>query len=89
MSLEKLKKLKEEATLLESLLIKESSNSEEAKQLLNELQSVFTQVRTMASYQLIGRLRYDRLFMEGELANNTQLADCYCRFANLAEGIEV
>ncbi|WP_448556755.1 hypothetical protein [Thalassotalea montiporae] len=35
------------------------------------------------------RLRFDYLFIEGELASNTELADLYSKFANLYEGLEI
>jgi len=35
------------------------------------------------------RLRFDSLFIEGELANNRELADLYSEFANLYERLEV
>ena len=89
MSDDKLKRLKSEALLLEQLLLKEAASSEDATVALRELEDIFNRVKSMDSYQIIGRIRLDRLFIEGNLANNAQLADCYSRLANLAEGLEV
>ena len=89
MSEDKLNMLKTEAQLLEQLLRQESSSSKNAVIVLKELESIFNQVKSMTQYSVLGRIRLDRLFIEGDLANNNELADCYSRFANLAEGLEV
>ncbi|EGQ7964899.1 TPA: hypothetical protein I7678_11205 [Vibrio vulnificus] len=89
MSEDKLKRLKTEVQLLEQILKQESSSSENAVVALKELEGVFNQVKSMNQYYVLGRIRLDRLFIEGDLANNIELADCYSRFANLAEGLEV
>jgi hypothetical protein len=89
MSEDKLKRLKKEAQSLEQLLKKESGSSENAVVALKELEGIFNQVKNMTQYAVLGRIRLDRLFIEGDLASNIELADCYSRFANLAEGLEV
>ncbi|MBV1790846.1 hypothetical protein KQ940_22520 [Marinobacterium sp. D7] len=89
MSEDKLNRLKSEAVSLEQLLKQEAASSENAALALKELEGIFNQVKSMDSYAILGRIRLDRLFIEGDLANNVQLADCYSRFANLAEGLEV
>jgi len=89
MSEDKIKRLKNEAILLEQLLNQEVATSENAIVALRELEGVFKHIKSMGQYAVIGRIRLDRLFIEGDLANNIQLADCYSRFANLAEGLEV
>ena len=86
---DKLKRLKNEAQWLEQLLIQESGSSENAVVALKELEDIFNQVKNMTHYAVLGRIRIDRLFIEGDLANNVKLADCYSRFANLLEGLEV
>ncbi|MBN1006544.1 hypothetical protein [Amphritea pacifica] len=89
MSEDKLKRLKTEAKSLEQLLKQEAVSSENAVVALNELEVIFNQVKSMNQYAVLGRIRLDRLFIEGDLANNMELSDCYSRFANLAEGLEV
>lgn len=89
MSDDKLSRLKNEAKLLEDLLLKESTSCGDAIKALKELDAIFNKVKEMDKYQILGRIRLDRLFIEGELSENIQLSDCYSRFANLAEGLEV
>ncbi len=89
MSEDKLKRLKAEAQSLAKLLKQESVSSENAVVALRKLKDIFNQVNNMTQYAVLGRIRLDRLFVEGDLANNVELADCYSRFANLAEGLEV
>jgi len=85
----KLERLKKEAELLEQLLKKESESSENAAIALKALEGVFSQVKNMNQYCALGRIRLDRLFNESELGDNIELVDCYSRFANLAEGLDV
>jgi hypothetical protein len=89
MTEDKLSRLKKEATLLEQLLMQEATSKEDAKVALDQLSAIFNKIKCMNNYQAIGRIRLDYLFIEGELANNNELSDCYSRFANLAEGLEV
>lgn len=89
MSDDKLSRLKKEALLLEQLLTKKAASINDAKTALDQLSEIFKKIKSMSSYQIIGRIRLDYLFIEGELANNNELADCYSRFGNLAEGLEV
>lgn len=89
MNRDKLESLKKEALLLENLLRSESASSESALVVLEQLECRFEQLKAMNTYKTLGRIKLDRYFIESELANNSQLADCYSRFANLAEGLEI
>lgn len=89
MSQEKLIHLKKEAALLEQLLKNQADNVHDATVALDALHVYFEKVKKMDRFELLGRIRLDRLFIEGELANNDEIANCYSRFANLAEGLEV
>jgi hypothetical protein len=75
--------------LLEGLLVQEAAYSDDAKTALKGLEAIFNEIKSISSYRTIGRVRLDRLFMDGELSNNVKLADCYSRFANLVEGLEL
>ena len=49
----------------------------------------FKKIDGMDDYQPLGRVRLVYLFLESELNNDKELFNCYGRFANLIEGIEV
>jgi hypothetical protein len=85
---DKLVRLKRESALLEKTLEIESTKNDDAKVALIELLPIFEKVKMMENYEVIGRIRLDYLFTEGFLANNSELSDCYSRFANLLEGLE-
>ncbi|CAA0102814.1 Uncharacterised protein [BD1-7 clade bacterium] len=85
----KLLRFKREAEILRKLLLQESPNSRSASEALDQLDSVFIDVREMEQYRTTGRLRLDHLFIESDLGNNKELMESYSRFANLAEGIEL
>lgn len=89
MSQEKLIRLKTEAALLKQLLENQAEDIQDAAIALDSLQVYFEKVKKMDRFEMLGRIRLDRLFIEGELANYEEIANCYSRFANLAEGLEV
>lgn len=82
-------RLKKEKATLEQLIIEAQNTSPNASVLHKALEPYFEKVDQMSSYQPIGRLRFDRLFLETELSENKALFTCYARFANLAEGLTI
>jgi hypothetical protein len=48
-----------------------------------------SKIETMDHYEPIGKVRLVRLFMETDLSDDKDLFECYGRFANLVEGINV
>ncbi len=84
----KLDKLKKERRFLESKLLAKRNNKA-AKEAYDALQPFFKKIDGMDDYQPLGRVRLVYLFLESELSNDKELFNCYGRFANLIEGIEV
>ena len=85
----KLQKLKLESNNLRKLLKEEKKYINDAQYLLSELSPTFDQIELMTAYSPLGRLYFIRFLMESDLSNNTELFNCYGRFANLVEGLEV
>jgi len=87
--MDKLNKLKQERDNLEKLLENATGDRADSLYLLKELQPIFSRIDVMTSYQPLGRIRYVRFVMESGLSDNTEFLNCYGRFANLVEGLEV
>ncbi|WP_297532604.1 hypothetical protein [Thalassolituus sp.] len=82
-----LKRIKLEAKTLESMLL--ASKSRFAPEAYESLKPYFSKIETMDHYEPIGKVRLVRLFMETDLSDDKDLFECYGRFANLVEGINV
>ena len=82
-----IKKLKLEAKTLEKML--SASKSSFAADAYDSLKPYFSKIQTMDHYKPIGKVGLMRLFMETDLSNDKSLLECYGRFANLVEGLDV
>ncbi|MEO3681794.1 hypothetical protein ABHN84_05730 [Shewanella vesiculosa] len=84
----KIDQIKKERKDLENMLLAKSNNKA-AKDVFEALQPFFEKIDSMKSYHPIGRIRLVYLFSESDLSNDKDLFNCYGRFANLVEGVEV
>ena len=83
----RLSRLKATSALLQELL--NNSKSIHSQEAINELNIFFKEIENMESYYPIGKVRLLRLFLETDLSADTELLNCYGRFANLIEGVDV
>lgn len=83
--------LKRSAEALETELNYAAKNSEEARELISQLEPFISEAKAVVSITDFGfrRLRFDRPFIEGPLAENHGLSNAYAKFANQFEGLEV
>jgi len=83
--------LNESARKFEAELRKVAETSVEAKDLLLQIEPFITEAKSVGSISNFNfrRLRFDRLFIDGPLADNINLANAYAKFSNQFEGLDV
>lgn len=83
--------LKYSARNFQAELCEAAETSDEAKKLLRQMEPFIVEACTIVSISefTFCRLRFDRPFFDGPLADNNKLANAYAKFSNQFEGLEV